>query len=397
MTSTTNNKAHPLKPLRVAAVWQSNELQSRRILEGVCRQAELIPGLLIEIFDLSPSARELRTLAAVRRWKPDGIVLEYCNIKRVKLLRMAMPDVPIVSVGAMPPDLVNTVVAADAAAALRAACEHFRGQGVRNIALCCAGNAYTATMMTKLFRAQEPEGVVRVQELPEVAKRRTPVLGRLPQLEQWLRSLPKPVGIISMEFHVTPYLCGLCGLLQLRVPEAVQFIGPDAADVCMGCTPHISSISIPGELIGEKAMEVLGQYLLHADPPPPPIVRVGEVHIIARGSTGPVKAPANRVAKALSLIGSGNARGITAGRIVGLSKQGSINAFYKEFRQATGATPGKLLRRTRVEQACRQLAETEAPIVAIAASCGFSSANYFAQVFREIVGMTPGEYRKSRR
>ena len=83
--------------------------------------------------------------------------------------------------------------------------------------------------------------------------------------------------------------------------------------------------------------------------------------------------------------------------MVKLSKQGSINTFYREFRQATGSTPARILRRTRVEKACQMLKETDASITAISAACGFSSPNYFAQVFLREMGVSAREYRKGKK
>jgi AraC-like DNA-binding protein len=54
-----------------------------------------------------------------------------------------------------------------------------------------------------------------------------------------------------------------------------------------------------------------------------------------------------------------------------------------------------LLRRRRLNEACRLLTETNATMTAIAQRCGFGSANYFAQVFRREVGQTPSDYRQA--
>ena len=42
----------------------------------------------------------------------------------------------------------------------------------------------------------------------------------------------------------------------------------------------------------------------------------------------------------------------------------------------------------------RVLLTTKLTITAIAIECGYNNSNYFQSVFKNIVGMTPGKYRK---
>jgi transcriptional regulator GlxA family with amidase domain len=51
----------------------------------------------------------------------------------------------------------------------------------------------------------------------------------------------------------------------------------------------------------------------------------------------------------------------------------------------------------RVETACRQLAETDRTIAAIAVDAGFHDHAHFTRCFREIQGLTPSKYRQERR
>lgn len=48
----------------------------------------------------------------------------------------------------------------------------------------------------------------------------------------------------------------------------------------------------------------------------------------------------------------------------------------------------------RLENAKKLLLETEAGMELVAQQSGFSSSSYFIHIFRETLGMTPGQYRK---
>ena len=71
--------------------------------------------------------------------------------------------------------------------------------------------------------------------------------------------------------------------------------------------------------------------------------------------------------------------------------------FCRRFKAVTGLSPMAYIRILRLEQARRQLGESDARIADIAAACGFADAGYFARCFRRQFQMTPGEYRTTLR
>ena len=66
------------------------------------------------------------------------------------------------------------------------------------------------------------------------------------------------------------------------------------------------------------------------------------------------------------------------------------------FRATIGATPIRYLREYRIDQAALLLARGEA-ISDVVARCGFQDVSYFTKTFRELKGMTPGEYQRRQR
>jgi AraC family transcriptional regulator len=65
------------------------------------------------------------------------------------------------------------------------------------------------------------------------------------------------------------------------------------------------------------------------------------------------------------------------------------------FRRHFGCSVGDYTRRRRVLLACRQLADTDRPLAAVACDTGFADQSHFTRTFRRIVGVTPAAYRKA--
>jgi AraC family transcriptional regulator len=66
----------------------------------------------------------------------------------------------------------------------------------------------------------------------------------------------------------------------------------------------------------------------------------------------------------------------------------------RAFRKAHGETIGEYVRRRRVEQAARSLADPSLSLADIAAAAGFSDQAHFTRVFRQHFGVSPGARRR---
>src|ERR1700758_1675436 len=67
--------------------------------------------------------------------------------------------------------------------------------------------------------------------------------------------------------------------------------------------------------------------------------------------------------------------------------------FARMFRKSTGMTPHQFVLRQRIERAKAMLRAPDARILDVAVACGFKTQQHFAQVFRDVWGVSPTEYR----
>ncbi|MFI2365000.1 helix-turn-helix domain-containing protein [Promicromonospora sp. NPDC019610] len=75
----------------------------------------------------------------------------------------------------------------------------------------------------------------------------------------------------------------------------------------------------------------------------------------------------------------------------------SPSHFSRSFRAAFGETPHRYLQRRRLERAMALLRNTATPVTEIALQVGSNSLGTFSRTFRDVVGVSPTEYRRRTR
>src|SRR5580693_8344345 len=66
--------------------------------------------------------------------------------------------------------------------------------------------------------------------------------------------------------------------------------------------------------------------------------------------------------------------------------------FARMFRKSTGHSPHQFVLRQRLERAKAILRDPDARVLDVAVACGFRTQQHFAQVFRDVCGVSPTEY-----
>lgn len=65
------------------------------------------------------------------------------------------------------------------------------------------------------------------------------------------------------------------------------------------------------------------------------------------------------------------------------------------FRRVFGVTVAAYIRQLRIEQACRALRDSDAPLTDVALAAGFADQSHFGRTFKRLMRITPGEYRRN--
>jgi len=212
------------------------------------------------------------------------------------------------------------------------------------------------------------------------------------RLQNWIASLPKPVGIFVVDDWQSYEIQLACHELQISIPDSVALLGVnDDALACNISSPSLTSIRLPYEKMGAEAGRALME-VMQGETPKKRIVK--PIGVVVRESTRTIAVKDEVVRRGMDFIEKEGKKPIHVEDILkhlGVSR----SLLERRFRSELGRTPLVELRRQRVERARQLLADSELPINKIAEMSGFASNIRFTTVFREQVGITPSEFRKA--
>ena len=77
--------------------------------------------------------------------------------------------------------------------------------------------------------------------------------------------------------------------------------------------------------------------------------------------------------------------------VVGVSQ----HHFAQLFKQMTGLSPHQYVLQTRIDRAKTHLVDLDVSVGAISRLTGFSTQEHFTKVFRRLVGITPSKFRRT--
>lgn len=331
-------------------------------------------------------------LQAPADWRGDGIIARVGTVAMANELKAL--HTPVVNVSGI--DLPGTAfpqVITDLQESARLAAHHFKERGFRHFAyFSLLGLSYVVTHQRAFS-----EAVARVGgDLASFAVK--PRTGAEPdwnldlaKLGDWIKSLPKPIGILTWNPSSAREIIYACGVAGLLVPEEVAVLSStDDELLCDLLDIPISGILVDAEQIGWKAAELLDNIVKRRTVPKKPVL-IAPRGVATRQSTDTLAIRDPALAKALSYIRQNAALPLQVDEVArhaGVCRR----ALERRFTEL-GRTPAEEIRRVRLERAKQLLAETEMTIPDIADASGFGSPAYLSYVFQKELHTTPRKHR----
>ena len=214
------------------------------------------------------------------------------------------------------------------------------------------------------------------------------------ELGKWLKSLPKPVGVLAWGTVLGRQLIESCPGVGLHVPEDVAVVGGDYDEIlCESCTPSLSGVAVPSDQIGYEAAQQL-DLLMRGQQPSEGEIRLEPQGVVARQSTDLLAVEDEDVARAIRFIRDNASSPINVQDVLEAVPV-SRRRLERGFRKFLGRSPSAEIRRQRMSMAKRLLAETDLAIPEVATRSGFASSTYFTSIFKRELGRSPLKYRSA--
>ncbi|MCA8988483.1 MAG: DNA-binding transcriptional regulator [Planctomycetaceae bacterium] len=327
-------------------------------------------------------------------WKGDGVIarVETQEIAEV-ILKSNLPAVDV-SAARLIPEI--PWVETDDAEIARLAFEHLYERGFRNLAYC--GNTqfnwskWRQDAFSQLALAAKCQ--LHIHDLNSSGAQEVSWTHEKKELARWLRSLPRPIGIMACYDIQAQKILDVCRELDIAVPEEMAIIGVDNDELICGLsTPSLTSVICDTYRTGYEAASLLDRLMIEKDVGPTTI-RVKPLGVETRRSTETLAIDDPELALALRFIRENATTGINVQdvlKVVPLSRRVLEN----RFRKLLGRTPHEEIARLRVEKAKQLLVETDLKLSEIAQRSGFQHDEYMTVAFKKSVGIPPSKYRSS--
>jgi LacI family transcriptional regulator len=326
-------------------------------------------------------------------WDGDGIIAQpRQDMPFVKQLTEC--GVPVVSLSGPPGTGGLPAVRANQEAVAELAINHFRERGFVRFAYCGDAREKIWPPTGELFRKHAEAGGYTCDVYQPAYDREARAL-RIGHMAKWLRTLPKPVGLLARDDLRAREVLDACRVAGLHVPEEVAVLGTNDDElICEMANPPLSSIVHNARRVGYEAAAMLDRLMagkkVIAD------IVVDPLGVHTRQSTDLLAIEDPDVATAVRFIREHACEGIHVEDVldqVPLSRR----ALEKRFRAAVGRPPHMEIRRAQLERVKELLVGSDYKLEKIAEITGFSSAQYLAGLFRRMMNMTPGAWRQAGR
>jgi len=326
----------------------------------------------------------------------DGIIGHTADQKLASLSTDL--EIPTVICGIKTPASSTCRIDTDSAAIGDMAANYFLGRGFQQFAFCGLDDMYWSRDRCHAFEkclAQSGYDLSIYKQKKTVARKKQ----NEPQaIAEWLKSLPKPVALMTCNDDRSKDVLAACGLAGIQVPDEVAVLGVDNDDlICTMSFPGLSSIALDTEKAGYEAAQLLDKLMTGKTiNRTQATIRIAPQYVVTRQSTDVLAIQDHRVAAAVRFIREHRNKRIQVNDVAeaaGVSRR----MLQLRFSTVLGHSVHEEIRRTRIEQMARMLVDTDLSVSQIAHLLGYSYVRNIARWFQKQKKMSPAAYRRVHR
>ncbi len=329
----------------------------------------------------------------VEAWNGDGVIAQAYYLRLRECLQHLR--LPVVNVSQNLPDETFPSVLPDNIAVGRMAAEHLLERGFHNFAFCgFTGHQYSelrhAAFAATVAEAGATCAIMNTEPPNDLPNMWTT---RQAELAQWVKRLPKPVGMFCCNDARSRHVAEACMNSGVRVPEDLALIGVDNDElVCEMSNPPLSSIDVSAEQLGYEAAVLLDRLMAGAAAPDDTRL-LKPTGVVVRRSTDVLAIDDQVVVAAMRYIHDHAATGICVEDVVARAHV-SRRVLERRFRALLDRTIGQVIAQTKIDRVKRLLVDSDLPMPEIAERSGYPFVQQLNAVFKSHTGMTPTAWRR---
>lgn len=387
-----NKKKNSTKK-RILLLVETSRGFGRRVIEGIMRFALEKDNWMVFLEDRGLLGKEPYWL---RKMECNGIIARTATPQTTRIFNeLSIPVVELLGDG----KTSKAEVYSDTNLLGQMAAEHFWERGLRQFAFFSIGYAWWVSEVAEAFRLAlaDKESSCEVKSFFRHANSLSLAMVFESQAERlvirWLKSLPKPIGILCPTDAQAALLSNICHLVGISVPNEIAILGIDNdTTLCNATSSPISSIDNNGHQIGYEAAILLLEKMEMRSLPPLPI-KIPPLSLVTRRSTDFLAINDPDIAQAAQFIRD---HALTRIQVDDVAKNAVLSrrTLTRKFREYLGHTPEQEILRVRMEHAQKLLRSTNLPIREIGIYVGYPSVKYFIKAFCHRFGLTPKQYRQ---
>lgn len=380
-------------PPHVAVIVETSKIYGREILLGIGRYLRVHGPWSVYTAERAQDDPDPEWL---ENWRGDGIITRSRDLRVARAARAR--GIPVVSLRHLVDRPAFPTLMPDQRLIGRRIAGHFLERGLRHFACVGVpgGKKWDQQRRAAFLETLQEQGCANVVVRAELVAPGLDWERQEAEIAAWIRSLPRPVGIMVAHDTQGIQVLDACRRAGLHVPDEIAVVSVDNDPVlCEVATPPLSSLDQNLQRLGFEAAAMLDR-MMRGENVPAANHPIEPGQVVMRRSSNVVAVADPGVARAIRHVREHACEGIDVPGLAVIAGM-SARALQRKFAEHVGRSPLAEIQEVRLRRVSQLLLETDLLLPQVAELAGFRYQEYLVRFFKQRTGMSPGVYRRRMR
>lgn len=378
--------------IKILVLFDSSAEFSRRFLKGLIRYSmDYGPW---SFYRLPAYYRTLYgdagILERIREWEIDAVIAQWEN-EDVSFLEQL--DIPVFLQTYRDPDVMCSKISGDYKKVGAMAADFFVRKRFRNFAFYGHNSSFWSKKRAEGFREEVEKNGGNFFYFESEPLNETEWSGSHAGLDDWLRALPKPVGLLACDDGYALQISEMCKVNNIDIPNELSLLGVDNDElICNLSYPSISSVVTDDKNGGYTAGKMLHRQI-QSKTNNIFNISINPVRIELRQSTEKYNVSNKAILDAVNYIDANFMSDLSIEELTGVVPLSRRNLEIK-FKEEMGTSIYRFILDNKVGYISHQLLVTNKSPLEIALEVGYKDVRNIYRLFKKSTGYTPIDFRK---